>query len=96
MRRLHLGILRGASFLIGRPQRAEWLAEWRAELWYVSRSGKNATGFCLGAINDALCLKRIFPPERPSRYAARSRAMSRAAVDAGNPKCVPCVSIPGP
>jgi hypothetical protein len=30
-------ILRVASFLTPATQRAEWLEEWRSELWYVPR-----------------------------------------------------------
>ncbi|SPF39832.1 conserved membrane hypothetical protein [Candidatus Sulfopaludibacter sp. SbA4] len=49
-------ILRAASFLAPGDQRAEWLEEWRSELWYVPRRG--ATRFCLGAFRDALWLRR--------------------------------------
>lgn len=53
--RLHVGMLRGAALLAPSPQRAEWLAEWRAELWYVEHG---TTVFCLGAFRDALWLRR--------------------------------------
>ncbi|MFZ0413465.1 MAG: hypothetical protein WAM15_01340, partial [Candidatus Acidiferrales bacterium] len=33
----------------------EWLAEWKAELYYV---GHDATAFCLGSFRDALWLRR--------------------------------------
>ncbi len=58
-----LAILRGAAWLVRRPQRAEWLAEWTSELWYVCRSGAkaDATAFCLGAFKDALWLRRNGP-----------------------------------
>src|ERR1035438_836888 len=39
MRILHLAILRAAGLLVPGPQRAEWLAEWRSELWYARPSG---------------------------------------------------------
>jgi len=49
-RQWHLAILRCAALLVPRKARAEWLAEWRAELWYVP---SNPTSFCLGAFRDA-------------------------------------------
>jgi hypothetical protein len=55
---LHLAILRSAAWLVPGAQRAEWLAEWRAELWYVRR---DPTLFCLGAVRDALWLRRNTP-----------------------------------
>ena len=35
-------ILRVASLLAPGDQRAEWLEEWRSELWYVPRRAGNA------------------------------------------------------
>jgi hypothetical protein len=55
---LHLAILRSAAWLVPGPQRAEWFAEWSAELWYVKR---NPAGFCLGAFRDAFWLRRNSP-----------------------------------
>ncbi|HXB69160.1 MAG TPA: hypothetical protein VNY05_13000 [Candidatus Acidoferrales bacterium] len=52
---LHLAILRSAAWLVPGPQRAEWFAEWRAELWYVKQS---PVVFCLGAFRDAFWLRR--------------------------------------
>jgi len=68
-RLLHFGLLRGASFLVPTEQREEWRREWRGELWHVrqvcapigcdSRQGtREVTAFCLGAFQDALCLRR--------------------------------------
>jgi hypothetical protein len=37
-------------------ERAEWSAEWRAELCYVP--GNRRTGFCLGAFRDAFWMRR--------------------------------------
>jgi hypothetical protein len=34
---MHLAILRGAALLVPCQQRAEWLSEWRSELWYVRK-----------------------------------------------------------
>jgi len=52
-------ILRAASLLAPGDQRAEWLAGWRSELWYIPRRG--STVFCLGAFRDALWLRRNSP-----------------------------------
>jgi hypothetical protein len=57
-RGLHLAIIQTAALLVPAPDRAEWLAEWRAELWYVNR---RATAFCLGSICDAFWMKRNAP-----------------------------------
>ena len=60
MRRWHLAIIRGAALWVPSRQRAEWLAEWRSELWYAAQSGSKARTiwFCLGAFPDALWLRR--------------------------------------
>jgi hypothetical protein len=58
MSSLHRGILRTAALLVPRRERAEWLAEWSAEMWYARRK---ATAFCLGAFQDALWMRRNFP-----------------------------------
>ena len=54
----HLAILRAAAWLVPGPQRAEWLAEWQAELWYVKH---NPARFCLGAFRDAFWIRRNSP-----------------------------------
>jgi hypothetical protein len=69
---LHLGMVRAASLLAPSSQRAEWLREWRSELWHVRnaraprrnvswRAERELTHFCLGAFRDALCLRRHAP-----------------------------------
>ena len=55
-------ILRAASLLAPGDERAEWLAGWRSELWYIPRRG--STVFCLGAFRDALWLRRNSPSSR--------------------------------
>jgi len=55
LRTLHIAILRNAALLVPAPERGEWLAEWKAELCYVSH---DATHFCLGSFRDALWLRR--------------------------------------
>jgi len=68
-RLLHAGMLRSASLLVPAEQRAEWFREWRGELWHVRhacttagkdswRGEREVTAFCLGAFQDALCLRR--------------------------------------
>lgn len=54
-RTLQVAILRNAALFVPAPERAEWFAEWRAELCYVDHG---ATGFCLGSFRDALWLRR--------------------------------------
>ncbi|MFT4112816.1 hypothetical protein [Silvibacterium sp.] len=64
-------LLRAASWLVPAPERADWHAEWAAELWQVAASsrttklGTDATAnrtsplaFICGAIPDALYLRR--------------------------------------
>jgi hypothetical protein len=66
---LHAGLLRGASLIVPGAQRAEWRREWRGELWHVRRvctpanrasahNSADVTAFCLGAFQDALCVRR--------------------------------------
>ena len=52
----HIAILRAASLLAPHSERAEWLLEWRSELWYVPEC--EATMFCLGAFRDALWVRQ--------------------------------------
>lgn len=52
-------ILRGASLLAPGDRRAEWIEEWRSELWYVPPG--EATRFCWGAFRDAFWLRRNMP-----------------------------------
>lgn len=58
---VQLAILRAASLIVPRTQRAEWLAEWNAELWYV-HGRREATAFSLGAFPDAVWLRRNHEP----------------------------------
>src|SRR4051794_35253784 len=51
-------ILRLASLLTAPAHRAQWLEDWRAELWYVR---EHRATFCLGAFRDALWLRRTHP-----------------------------------
>src|SRR4051812_26201750 len=67
---LQLAMLRAASLLVWSEERAEWLDEWRSELWYVPRQG--SARFCLGAFRDALWLRR---------NCQASRRLSRISVE---------------
>lgn len=69
---VHLAILRAAALLVPGERRAEWLAEWRSELWYASKKCSRElaplsggrwtiTAFCLGSFKDALWLRRNTP-----------------------------------
>ncbi len=75
LRAFHLGLLHGASLLVPGKARAEWLQDWQSELWYVqreclsmgsapSRGERNVTAFCMGAYQDAFCLRRQSCQER--------------------------------
>jgi len=74
-RALDLGLLRGASLLVPGWQRAEWRQEWHAELWQVRReraftrelswaAEREIAGFCLGAYQDAFCMRRLYRQRR--------------------------------
>jgi hypothetical protein len=65
---VHSVILSSASLLLPSPLRAEWLDEWKSELWYVLQSSDNKPRnkfcdragllFCLGSFKDAIWLFR--------------------------------------
>jgi hypothetical protein len=54
-------LLRLAALLVREPDRAEWLAEWKSELWYVvhdsNHTHRRALRFCLGAFWDGAWLR---------------------------------------
>jgi hypothetical protein len=58
---LNHALLHLASLLVRDPDRPEWLAEWKSELWYVLHdshdAGREALWFCLGAFRDAAWLR---------------------------------------
>ena len=81
-RRFNLALLRGASALVPRSQRADWLREWHAELWHVRHvcapgdgiswgSEREIAVFCLGAFQDALCLRQQALPSHREPHASR-------------------------
>jgi hypothetical protein len=86
---LHAGLLRAASLLVPGRLRAEWRREWRGELWYVrqacARIGgvswqgeREVAAFCMGAFQDAFCLRR----------AGRQRRLPFAAMDGTAKQCL--------
>jgi MacB-like periplasmic core domain len=75
-RAIDRGLLRCASFFVPEKQRSEWRLEWESELWHVRRSNdasgtyswrteREIAGFCLGAFQDATCLRRLSWQDRP-------------------------------
>jgi hypothetical protein len=83
-------ILQVAALLVPGRERAEWLAEWQAELWHVwqaysrksrdrFRGGQAVTDFCLGAFRDALWL-RWNNPQPISRRGFRIGSASRCSL----------------
>ena len=80
MTRLHPTMLSAASLLVPAVQRAEWLAEWRAELDYVTHE---PTRFCLGAFRDAFWLRRNNQtPNGPAAFQVRSPVVCLALLAA--------------
>jgi len=72
-RALQNGMVCAASLLVPADQRPEWRREWKAELWHVRHSlcecgalswhaQREVTAFCLGSLQDALCLRRETRP----------------------------------
>jgi hypothetical protein len=59
-------LVRCASLLVPKQQRADWLAEWKGELAYVLRTHARGSwfawnapaGFCFGALSDALWIAK--------------------------------------
>jgi hypothetical protein len=70
LRAPQIALLRSISHIVPRAQRADWYREWTTELGYVQQSCKPAgeypwsaarkeAAFCLGSLQDALCLRRL-------------------------------------
>jgi hypothetical protein len=83
---LGLGVLRCASALVPRSQRGEWWREWHSELWHVRQmctpergiswtAEREVAAFCLGAFQDALCLRSHSEPRRISHALMMGSAM---------------------
>jgi len=80
-RALNLGLIAGAWLIVPGGEREDWWHEWRAEIWQARidhacdgrvswESERALIRFCLGAYQDALCLRRL---ERRTRPAHRVR-----------------------
>ena len=91
---LGLGLLRCASLLVPGRQRAEWWREWQSELWHVRQectpergvswaAEREVTEFCLGAYQDALCLRAQTEEQRISHAATKGSAMQCIRLLAG-------------
>lgn len=103
-----LFIVRCAAWLIPGRERAEWVAEWEAELWHVwqaysgnSQSSFHRTreviGFCLGAFPDAFWMRRNHPVSirrRVLRAGSASRCSVSLAIWTGASLLL-CLSLPG-
>jgi hypothetical protein len=101
-----LFILRCAAWLVPGRERAEWLAEWRAELWHVWHSyhasgcvqgNAEVTDFCLGAFQDAFWLRWNNPrsiPRRVLRMGSPSRCAFLLAVGTAASLLI-CLCLPG-
>src|ERR1700733_16032076 len=78
---LSLLLLRCAGWLVPGRERAEWLAEWRAEVWHVWHLGDReaeVTDLCLGAFQHAFWL-RWHSPRSLSRIILRTGFASRCS-----------------
>ena len=75
-RALDLGVLAGAWMIVPRDQRPDWWREWRGELWQARQdhacdgavswqSERVLLSFCLGAYQDAVCVRRLEKRTRP-------------------------------
>ncbi|HWF09324.1 MAG TPA: hypothetical protein VG297_12730 [Bryobacteraceae bacterium] len=63
--RLQRALLFAASRVVPAAWREEWLAEWLTELWYArDENPARAGGFCRGAVDDALWIRRNTPLPR--------------------------------
>jgi len=74
----NLGLLAGAWLIVPAGGRTDWWREWRAELWqarneyaYEQRFSWSSecaiASFCLGAYQDAVCLRRLHRHTRTAR-----------------------------
>jgi hypothetical protein len=89
-----LGSIRCVSLLVPGHQREEWWREWRSELWHVREACTPERGiswaaerevarFCLGAFQDALCLRRHAAPRRMPHATTMGSAMQCILLLAG-------------
>lgn len=105
VRLLDLGLLCGASMLVPAKQRTEWGREWRAELWHVRRActpmhsiswggEREVVAFCLGAFQDAICLRRQTRMPRALPQGSAAQCILLLAITMG--ACyIAAMSLPG-
>lgn len=103
LRAVHIAMLRNAALLVPAPERGEWLAEWKAELYYVNH---DATAFCFGSFRDALWLRRksfnvrrMFSLDSPLRCVMLLACLAGLSVLLAFPsreQWLPLWSLPGP
>ena len=78
-RSLQCGILGVASLLVPEEGRADWMREWRAELWHAREDGaadeRELSRICMGSFRDALCLRRIAWKQHGSTHVFRGSAL---------------------
>jgi hypothetical protein len=71
--------LGAASQLVPAAERAEWMCEWRAELWHAREEGAadecKLTRICLGSLKDAFCLRRIAWKQHGGAHLFRGSAL---------------------
>jgi hypothetical protein len=81
-----LCLLGSASLLVPGRLRAEWRMEWQSELWHVRqactpedshslRGEQEVAAFCLGAFQDALCLRQQSREQRVPLATTKGSAM---------------------
>ena len=93
-------LLRCAAWLAPGRERAEWLAEWRAEVWHVWDSygrSSQVTDLCLGAFQDAFWLRWYSPRSLPRRI-LRTGSASRCSAWLAGWTAISfaiCLSLPG-
>lgn len=79
---LQAGMMGGAAWLVPRAGRAEWLQEWRAEVWHARQRMPDEaalTRVCLGVWQDALCVRRMAQEQGGAEAMARPVAPGSAA-----------------
>jgi hypothetical protein len=95
-----LFLLRCASWLVPGRERAEWLAEWRAEVWHVwhlQDRNVQVTDLALGAFQDAFWLRWYSSRSLP-RNILRTGSASRCSVSLAVWTAISflvCLSLPG-
>jgi len=92
--------LRLVACAVPRALRAEWVAEWESELWYIAESSASRgeiTAFCWGAVEDARSLRQmhLVAPVRAagSAWACVGWVVGLAVVSFGLAQALPRVRL---